>query len=75
MPELRQGISAVDMITSGEIFAAAGPPAIPVTRRFFRYFAPQDKWELWEVRTTGPAVDPVLIATRNEDDQQWVVEP
>ena len=75
MPRNNQGITETDMDTADLIFSDAGPPPIPITQRMFRYFAPQDRWELWQVRVTGASFDAVHIATRDNSTGEWVLEP
>lgn len=62
------------METAAIIFDDLGPPPVPITRRMFRYFAPLDRWELWNVRVTGPSQDAVHIATRDNSTGEWVLE-
>ncbi len=70
MPRDNQGITETDMQSADIIFSDAG---INITRRLFRYFAPQDQWELWEIQTVGADVRN-LIAKRDSDSGEWVLE-
>ncbi len=74
MPRNNQGITETDMDEADRIFDDFGPPPIPITQRMFRYFAPQDIWELWRVRVTGASFDAVHIATRDNSTGVWVLE-
>ena len=62
------------METADLIFDDLGPPPVPITQRMFRYFEPQDRWELWRVRVTGQSFDALHIATRNNSTMEWILE-
>ena len=65
MPEDTQGITDTDLKTCAIIFNSL---SIPMPRRFFRYKATEDIWELYDV---PPAANRVLIATRHSSTGVW----